>query len=70
MRATTSPIRRTHWYSIPIASRLAQEFRRYFDTSLMRRRYRDLLLRDAGDGRRGTRFVRAMLHGWRIRAHN
>lgn len=40
---------------------LVQEFRRYFDTGLMRRHYRDLLLRDADDGRRGAGFIRAML---------
>jgi rhamnosyltransferase len=40
---------------------LGQEFRRYFDTGLMRRHYRGLLLRHAGDGRRGAGFMRAML---------
>lgn len=40
---------------------LIQEFKRYFDTGLTRRRHRDLLLRQAGDGKRGASFFRAML---------
>jgi rhamnosyltransferase len=47
---------------------LSQEFRRYFDTGLMRRRYRELLLRDAGDAGHGAGFMRAMLHEL-VRSH-
>lgn len=48
-------VQHSHKYS------LIQEFKRYFDTGLTRRRYRDLLLREAGDGKRGAGFLRAMI---------
>jgi rhamnosyltransferase len=48
-------VHHSHRYS------LTQEFRRYFDTGLMRRQYAPLLFRHAGDSKRGKRFFVSML---------
>ncbi|HVV27175.1 MAG TPA: glycosyltransferase [Rhizomicrobium sp.] len=48
-------VRHSHRYS------LKQEFKRYFDTGLMRRQYEDLLFRYARDEERGASFFLAMV---------
>lgn len=60
--AASAMVRHSHHYTVK------QEFRRYFDTGLMRRQYRDLLLAQAGDEGRGASFVGAMLRAlWKER---
>lgn len=48
-------VKHSHKYS------LKQEFRRYFDTGLVRREHRDLLFRQASDEARGASFFKAMI---------
>lgn len=48
-------VQHSHRYS------LKQEFKRYFDTGLMRRQYSDLLFCHSGDEKRGASFFRAMV---------
>jgi rhamnosyltransferase len=48
-------VKHSHSYS------LTQEFKRHFDTGLVRRSHRDLFFREAGDEKRGARYFRAMV---------